>query len=93
MPVSQLGIQHFVLSLLQRQANARPASTNGLGVVVDTAFVSQSLCNLSLLVSCLLHADDELVIGVEVCGDFLRQCWTATSNLQSLRIRGRRFFA
>jgi hypothetical protein len=50
-----------------------PSGANRLGVVVSSAFVNQALSNILFLISGLFHPDNELVIGIHLCRNFLRE--------------------
>ena len=59
-----------------------PASTDGFGVVIDSSFIFKTLCDFYLLESGVLHPDNELIVGVEVGGDFFGQGRTAAVNFE-----------
>ena len=70
-PVSELIVEHLILSLLQLALDPRPACANGFGVVVDSTLSYKTVCDVLLLVFGILHCHNEFIVRVEVCRDLL----------------------
>jgi hypothetical protein len=87
MPVCQLIIKHLVLNSLEHFLNPSPSCANCLRVVVDAAFLSQAFSNVFLEVFSILHADDELIVGVQIGRDLLGNGRAAAIDPKSL-VRG-----
>jgi len=61
-------------------------------MVVGAAFLGEVFCNVFLLVFGIFHADNELVIGVEVGCDLLSNSRAAAIDLQLLVCGARKSF-
>jgi hypothetical protein len=61
-------------------------------VVVDAAFLSEVFCNVFLLVFGIFHADNELVVGVEVGRDLFGKSRPAAIELPLLVCGTRKWF-
>lgn len=61
-------------------------------MIVDAALLGEVLCNVFLQVFGIFHADDELVIGVEVGRDLLSNSRATAIDLQLLVCRARKSF-
>ncbi len=86
MPISQVCIEEVILSLLQFGLDTSPAGADGLWIVCNATLIDKSLRDVSLQETCLFHANDQFIVGVEICRDLFGNGRTATTHLHVLDI-------
>jgi hypothetical protein len=84
-PIGELLVKQLILFCLYF-LQPSPSGANGLRVIDCAAFICQALGNVLLQKFRVLHVEDELVVGIHICDDLLRDCGTPSCKLQSLRL-------